>query len=177
MSYRSGQATSSPRPTSTPEVGAWLNFCVKACTGPFHDRWPLVHGPTFEPTGRPVVLIAAMAVIGSWLSDDKSTRNMAVEIHNNIVQQLLEEILRIDLDPKSRWPYETYVAALYSVIFAIETGRDYLLPKARLLQSLLQTALRGQGVINPDALAHQTATYFSGDFIPWKHTSKERFKR
>jgi hypothetical protein len=138
MTHRSGQASSTPRPTSTPEVGAWLNTCIGTCFGPFHDRWPLLHGPTFEPTGQPVVLIATMAIVGSWLNDDKSTRNLAVEIHNNLVQQLLEDIvsspssfrpahadllqLRLDLDVKAQWPFETYVAALLNIIFAIETG-------------------------------------------------------
>ncbi|KAI9155487.1 Transcription factor 1 [Paramyrothecium foliicola] len=175
MAHRSGQT--SPRATSTPEVGAWLTTRIDACFGSFHDRWPLLHAPTFEPTGRSASLVATMAVIGSWLTDDKSTRNLAVEIHNNLVQQLLEDILRIDLDPKARWPMETYAAALFNIIFAIESGRDYLIPKAKLLQSLLQTALRGQGILDPEAVAYQTNTYYPGDFVPWVLTNNERWKR
>ncbi|KAL7954679.1 hypothetical protein V8C34DRAFT_317069 [Trichoderma compactum] len=150
------EAVSRPRPSGsssrlqrplTPEVKSWSASCIKSYMGRFHDRWPVLHAPTFEHDVDSVALRSSAIMIGFWLQNETGDNSLVFDIHNILVKRLLDEL------------------------------REKNMKKARLLFSLLITVFRQLRIFTADAIDHQIRIHFSGDFPPWVFAMKEKWKR
>ncbi|PTB65678.1 hypothetical protein BBK36DRAFT_1120736 [Trichoderma citrinoviride] len=155
----------------TPQVKKWSAACIDTYFGRFHDRWPVLHGPTFEKEVESVRLRSTVLLIGSWLRHENEGNNHLIfDIHSILVKRLLDELIDTSPDPAGVWPLRTLQSSLLNIIFAFESG-------ARLLFSLLVTVFRHLRVFSADAIEHQIRIHFSGDFPPWVFSMKEKWKR
>ncbi|UKZ91795.1 uncharacterized protein TrAFT101_006764 [Trichoderma asperellum] len=143
----------------------------------FHDRWPILHIPTFEREVISIGLRSTVIMIGSWVQNETAGNSIVFEIHSNLVKTLLADLTETTVDPAGVWPIRTLQSALLNVIFAFESGNEKLMKKARLLYSLLVTVFRQLKVFNAEAVEHQIRIHFSGDFPPWAFAMKEKWKR
>ncbi|UKZ57463.1 hypothetical protein TrVGV298_011320 [Trichoderma virens] len=135
-----------PKPP-TPEVKKWSSSCIKAYMGRFHERWPILHAPTFEEEVESVRLRSTAIIIGSWMKNETEDNSLIFDIHSILVKRLLDEL------------------------------REKLMRRARLLFSLLVTVFRQLKLFAPDAIERQIRIHFSGDFPPWAFSMKEKWKR
>ncbi|KAL6863605.1 hypothetical protein J3F83DRAFT_745006 [Trichoderma novae-zelandiae] len=179
------EAVSRPKSASSrlqrqppPEVKKWSAACIDAYFGRFHDRWPVLHAPTFEKEVESARLRSTVLLIGSWLRHENEGNNHLIfDIHSILVKRLLDELIDTTPDPASVWPLRTLQTSLLNIIFAFESGREKHMKKARLLFSLLVTVFRHLRVFSADAIEHQIRIHFSGDFPPWVFSMKEKWKR
>ncbi|TPX18601.1 uncharacterized protein E0L32_002458 [Thyridium curvatum] len=163
----------------TLEENSWCNSCLESFFESFHERWPIVHAPTFDPSTDSLAASASTLMIGSWYENDEITRLLAVELHGILVGHMLREVMETTSSILNGrpWPTETWKAALLNVIFACETGKPELISKARLLHSLLVTVLRDNGVFSAEAIERQQNTHYPGTFTPWVHSGLQRWRR
>ncbi|KAL7806418.1 hypothetical protein V8C44DRAFT_339209 [Trichoderma aethiopicum] len=174
------KSTSSSRPQRQPppEVKNWSAACIDAYFGRFHDRWPVLHAPTFEKEVQSARLRSTVLLIGSWLRHENEGNNhLLFDIHSILVKRLLDEMTEVVYDPAGVWPLRTLQSSLLNIIFAFESGREKHMKKARLLFSLLVTVFRHLRIFSTDAIDHQIRIHFSGDFPPWVFSMKEKWKR
>ncbi|KAK5996887.1 hypothetical protein PT974_02234 [Cladobotryum mycophilum] len=152
-----------PHPSSD-EVKKWASAAVQTYFRGFHERWQVIHAPTFENEEESPVVRASVFMIASWFHDDDRTRDLVFEIHGALVKRLLEDLANSDFNSVRPWPIETCQAAMLNIIFAFESGREQSVTKARLLYSLLITVLRQNRVFSFEALKNQINTHFPGAF-------------
>lgn len=88
----SGSSSRLQRPL-TPEVKAWSASCIKSYMGRFHDRWPVLHAPTFEHEVDSVALRSSAIMIGFWLQNETGDNSLVFDIHNILVKRLLDELV------------------------------------------------------------------------------------
>ncbi|GJN84041.1 hypothetical protein PLIIFM63780_007594 [Purpureocillium lilacinum] len=167
--------TQLPSPLTVPE--SWLTACTESYLSTFHNRWPIVHGPSFDQATDPVLLVASIVMINSWLHYDRGLKELTMRIHDLLVEQSFKELSNDTYDPSSPWPLETYQVALLNIIFAFETGREACIKRARRLLSLLVAALRQNNCFCSEAQDRERSTHFPGPFVPWVFTTMERWKR
>lgn len=92
------KSTSSSRPQRQPppEVKNWSAACIDAYFGRFHDRWPVLHAPTFEKEVQSARLRSTVLLIGSWLRHENEGNNHLIfDIHSLLVKRLLDEMVRL----------------------------------------------------------------------------------
>ncbi|PNY25464.1 Uncharacterized protein TCAP_04596 [Tolypocladium capitatum] len=168
-----------PNPATQPSAvpKSWLTACVESYLGSFHDRWPILHGPSVDATTDSVALVASVVMINSWLHHDRSLREVIMEIHNHLVEQSFRQLADDTFDPSRPWPIETYQVVLLNTIFAFESGRDGCIKRSRRLLSLLVAAQRQNDCLSSEALERENSSHFPGDFVPWVFTIVERWKR
>lgn len=77
----------------TPEVKKWSASCIKSYMGRFHDRWPVLHAPTFEHEVDSVTLRSTAIIIGFWLQNETEDNSLAFDIHSILVKRLLDELV------------------------------------------------------------------------------------
>ncbi|KAL7794422.1 hypothetical protein V8C37DRAFT_376614 [Trichoderma ceciliae] len=180
------EAVSRPRSSGTPsglqrqpppDVKKWSSACIKAYMGRFHDRWPVLHAPTFEQEVDSVRLRSTAIMIGSWVQNETADNSLIFDIHSVLVKRLLNELTETTADPTGVWPLRTIQSSLLNIIFAFESGCEKHMNKARLLFSLLVTVFRQLKVFSAEAVDHQIRIHFSGDFPPWVFSMKEKWKR
>lgn len=95
------EAVSRPKSTSSrtqrqppPEVKKWSAACIDAYFGRFHDRWPVLHAPTFEKEVESARLRSTVLLIGSWLRHENEGNNhLLFDIHSVLVKRLLDEMV------------------------------------------------------------------------------------
>jgi hypothetical protein len=95
---RSSDASSRLQPQPSPEVKQWSSGCIKAYMGRFHDRWPILHSPTFEQEVNSIGLRSTAIIIGSWVQDETADNDLIFEIHSTLVKHLLDELVSSPLD-------------------------------------------------------------------------------
>ncbi|KAJ4855894.1 fungal zn(2)-Cys(6) binuclear cluster domain-containing protein [Trichoderma breve] len=161
----------------TPEVKKWSASCIKSYMGRFHDRWPVLHAPTFEHEVDSVTLRSTAIIIGFWLQNEIEDNSLVFDIHSILVKRLLDELTESTADPNAVWPLRSLQSSLLNIIFAFESGREKNMKRARLLLSLLITVCRQLRIFTADAIDHQIRIHFSGDFPPWVFAMKEKWKR
>ncbi|KAH0522640.1 hypothetical protein TsFJ059_006461 [Trichoderma semiorbis] len=172
----SGSSSRLPRPPP-PEVKKWSASWIKSYMGRFHDRWPVLHAPTFEHEVDSVTLRSTAIIIGFWLQNDTEDNSLVFDIHSILVKRLLDELTESTADPNGVWPLRSLQSSLLNIIFAFESGREKNMKRARLLLSLLITVCRQLRIFTADAIDHQIRIHFSGDFPPWVFAMKEKWKR
>lgn len=143
----SGTSSRIQRPLP-PEVKKWSASCINAYLGRFHDRWPVLHAPTFEQEVDSVRLRSTTIIIGSWLQSETEDNSLIFDIHSILVKRLLDELVSIVLstarwyrsyrieiftypcspqtettaDAAGAWPLRTLQSSLLNIIFAFESG-------------------------------------------------------
>lgn len=73
----------------TPEVKKWSASCIKSYMGRFHDRWPVLHAPTFEHEVDSVTLRSTAIIIGFWLQNETEDNSLVFDIHSILVKRIL----------------------------------------------------------------------------------------
>ncbi|KEY70509.1 hypothetical protein S7711_02676, partial [Stachybotrys chartarum IBT 7711] len=174
-SHSATSTTSLPRASAA--VKKWVSDCIHSYFFHFHDRWAILHAPIFDEMTDNFSILATVCIVGSWFSSAGATRGLIAEAHDVLVKQLVEELVRVTLKPRERWPLQTYQAALLNIAFAVETGREDLLPRARLLNNLLITALRGDDALNSESAEHQRLQHYPGEYQPYIISISESLKR
>ncbi|KAJ6437770.1 transcription factor Zn, C2H2 / Cys6 [Purpureocillium lavendulum] len=164
-----------PSPLTVPE--SWLTSCTESYMSTFHNRWPIIHAPSFDQATDSVLLVASIVMINSWLHYDRSFKEMTMRIHDLLVEQSFKDLSNDTYDPRKPWPLDTYQVALLNIIFAFETGRESCIKRARRLLSLLVAALRQNDCFSSEAQERERNTHFPGPFVPWVFTTLERWKR
>ncbi|KAK1246545.1 hypothetical protein MKX08_000347 [Trichoderma sp. CBMAI-0020] len=159
------------------EIEKWSSECLRAYITHFHDRWPILHIPTFEREVISIGLRSTAIMIGSWVRNETADNSLVYDIHSILVKNLLADLTETTVDAAGVWPIRTLQSALLNVIFAFECGNDKLMKKGRLLYSLLVTVFRQLKVFSAEAVEHQIRIHFSGDFPPWAFAMKEKWKR
>ncbi|PON23477.1 hypothetical protein TGAM01_v207711 [Trichoderma gamsii] len=159
------------------EIDKWSSECLRAYVTHFHDRWPILHIPTFEREVISIGLRSTAIMIGSWVRNETADHSLVYDIHSILVKNLLADLTETTVDAAGVWPIRTLQSALLNVIFAFECGNDKLMKKGRLLYSLLVTVFRQLKVFSAEAVEHQIRIHFSGDFPPWAFAMKEKWKR
>ncbi|KAM0450017.1 hypothetical protein ACHAO4_006896 [Trichoderma viride] len=159
------------------EIEKWSSECLRAYITHFHDRWPILHIPTFEREVISIGLRSTAIMIGSWVRNETADNSLVYDIHTILVKNLLADLTESTVDAAGVWPIRTLQSGLLNVIFAFECGNDKLMKKARLLYSLLVTVFRQLKVFSAEAVEHQIRIHFSGDFPPWAFAMKEKWKR
>jgi len=74
---------------------SWVITCLQSYTRTFHERWPIVHLPVFDPSTEPLVVVASVLMIGAWYENDEELRNLVTELHLMLVDHLLRELVRL----------------------------------------------------------------------------------
>ncbi|KAL7936486.1 hypothetical protein V8C35DRAFT_295618 [Trichoderma chlorosporum] len=174
---RSSASSSRLQRPPSPEVKKWSTSCIQAYMGRFHDRWTVLHAPTFEHEVDSITVRSTTIMIGYWLQSEAENNSLVFDIHSILVKRLLDELTESSTDPNGVWPLRTLQASLLNIIFAFESGREKHMKKARLLFSLLVTVFRQLKIFSADAIDHQIRIHFSGDFAPWVFSMKEKWKR
>ncbi|UNI18265.1 hypothetical protein JDV02_004543 [Purpureocillium takamizusanense] len=157
--------------------GSWLTACTQSYLSTFHNRWPIVHAPSFDHETDSVLLVASVVMVNSWLHYDRGLKELTMQIHDVLVNKSFKDLSHDTYDPSSPWPLETYQVALLNIIFAFETGREACIKRARRLLSLLVAALRQNNCFCSEAQDRERNTHFPGPFVPWVFTTMERWKR
>lgn len=137
--------STTPKPTTTDQAKGWLTSCVKTYFERFHERWTILHAPTFDERSDDTLLVATTVLIGSWYRDPERVRDYIVSIHVRLIHHLLRALVSYyssfyfiqshgallipsqtmppkDSQTNAAWPFETYQMALLNIIFAFETG-------------------------------------------------------
>lgn len=83
-----------PVPPATNEYKGWLDSCVQKYFDRVHERWPLIQHQIFDINTDPAMLVASIVMVGSWFRDPEHLRGRIIKIHNAIVAQLLEYMVR-----------------------------------------------------------------------------------
>lgn len=81
-----------------PEVEKWSSECIKAYMRHFHDRWPILHIPTFEREVISIGLRSTVIMIGSWVQNETAGNSIVFEIHSNLVKTLLADLVSCPLN-------------------------------------------------------------------------------
>ncbi|KAF7853305.1 uncharacterized protein EAF02_011959 [Botrytis sinoallii] len=56
----------------------------------FHDRWPIIHSPTYEDEEEaPELLLPSILMIGGWIDGTPSSRDWALKVHHNLVEHVI----------------------------------------------------------------------------------------
>jgi hypothetical protein len=61
----------------------------------FHHRWGLIHRPSFAEEGNETPLIAAMRMIGAWLSGSPESREHAVNVHERLLENNITRLVSV----------------------------------------------------------------------------------
>lgn len=79
------------------EVEKWSSECIKAYMRHFHDRWPILHIPSFEREVVSIGLRSTVIMIGSWVQNEAAGNSLVFEIHSNLVKTLLADLVSCPL--------------------------------------------------------------------------------
>jgi len=52
-----------------------------------------VHGPSFDQATDPVLLVASIVMINSWLHYDRGLKELTMRIHDLLVEQSFKELV------------------------------------------------------------------------------------
>ncbi|OJI91620.1 hypothetical protein ASPTUDRAFT_164902 [Aspergillus tubingensis CBS 134.48] len=105
----------------------------------FHPLWPILHRATFNPSDEPLLLLQAVSMIGLWVSDEPSAREVAIGLHRKLGSAILSQRENwthalpfyteafdkenntsiVEQATASRCPVATYQAILLYLIFSL----------------------------------------------------------
>lgn len=107
----SSETLSKNRLQLPPEVEKWSSECLRAYMRHFHDRWPLLHIPTFEREVISIGLRSTAIMIGSWVRNETADNSLVFDIHSMLVKNLLADLVSSPLNYVGR-QYTTYMTKL-----------------------------------------------------------------
>lgn len=84
------QVTTAPR-----RFSAWVSTRHVSYYDHFHPHWPILHRPTVNEQGDPLIVTATVVLIGTWLEKPKGTTQLILETHKALVDQIFEQIVRL----------------------------------------------------------------------------------
>lgn len=80
-------------PPSSGELRAWIEACIGHYAGTFHERWTIVHMPSFDEKTEDAFKVGAVLLIGAWLRDRENLGDIILDIHNRLLHRLLSLIV------------------------------------------------------------------------------------
>jgi hypothetical protein len=154
------------------------NSCTQLYFTHFHPRWPILHAPTFDEQHYPFVITASVAMIGSWIEGSEESRELALTIHDRLVNHLF---LKLQMSPnddhKKAWPMHLYQACVMNIIFGLCSGQEHLISRVILLRGMLVAVLRELGVFNAESVASHDYKHEPGSYFPFLFIKREGRKR
>ncbi|KAG9256563.1 uncharacterized protein F5Z01DRAFT_477521 [Emericellopsis atlantica] len=154
----------------------WMSCCLDQYLGRFHERWPVVHSPTFDRTTDNALLVSSMTMVGSWYHDGLLVKDSLIAINDKITSHVTKLLANDDLDESKAWPFETYQIGLLNIIFAFETGQRWQFAPARRLLNLILNSFRHRRIFDPDSLENHRKVHHPGKFEPWVHNQRSQWK-
>ncbi|KAF7865235.1 hypothetical protein EAF04_006212 [Stromatinia cepivora] len=121
----------------------------------FHDRWPIVHSPSYEDTEEvPKLLLPSILMIGAWIDGTPSSRYWALKVHHNLVKRILPRLCQLDdIDTMTQpLPLVLYQCTLLNIILASYCGKRDILAKGLVLRNLLATSIYEVGILTPGTI-------------------------
>lgn len=94
------------------QIEKWSSECLRAYITHFHDRWPILHIPTFEQEVISIGLRSTAIIIGSWLRNESADSSLVYDIHNILVKNLLADLVSCTLNHMER--QYTYMVELFA---------------------------------------------------------------
>lgn len=82
-------------PPSPDELRAWISACVQQYFGTFHERWTVLHAPSFDEKADDAFKVGTVVIIGAWLRDRDNLRDIILDIHNRLLHRLLSLIVSV----------------------------------------------------------------------------------
>ncbi|KAH8657987.1 hypothetical protein BX600DRAFT_439164 [Xylariales sp. PMI_506] len=163
---------------ASPDFQEWVLKCSRAYFEHHHPRWPILHAPTFDEESDPLPLVAGVLIIGCWLEGDLDSQPWVLKTHQVLANHLFEKLISLRHDLRENaWPMDLFQAVLLTIIFGVLINVDDMSSKANLLCSLLVPIVRGTGMFNIEACAHQQRTHFPGTFLPFVTVTDQKWKR
>ncbi|RDW61131.1 Zn(II)2Cys6 transcription factor [Aspergillus mulundensis] len=145
----------------------------------FHYQWPVVHRFSFGGTRtEPQVLVLALAMIGLWVTGEKSARERAESMHEKLLALLENRMDEWKLDREftnKSWPMSTYQTIVLNIIFAIirDVNKDIYDRCRILLDAVTATCITG-GLFN---FSKMHALLEPADSVLYSWTYMEETKR
>ncbi len=62
----------------------------------FHDRWPIIHRPSYRGHQNIAVINSSVLMMGAWLEGSEASKQYAVKMHSNFVDLLLSRLVNLD---------------------------------------------------------------------------------
>ncbi|KAI6781443.1 uncharacterized protein J7T54_001405 [Emericellopsis cladophorae] len=152
----------------------WMSCCLDRYLGRFHERWPVVHAPSFDRTTDNALLVGSMTMVGSWYQDGLLVRDSLIAINDRIMSRVTKLLANDDLDESKAWPLETYQIGLLNIVFAFETGTQFA--PARRLLSLILLCFRHRRIFDPDSVENHRNVHYPGTFEPWVYNQRSQWK-
>lgn len=94
------------------EIEKWSSECLRAYITHFHDRWPILHIPTFEREVISIGLRSTAIMIGSWVRNETADNSLVYDIHTILVKNLLADLVSRPLNYMER--QYTYITGLFA---------------------------------------------------------------
>lgn len=76
-------------PPSSDELNIWISACVQQYFDSFHERWTVIHAPSFDVKSDDAFKVGTVLIIGAWLRDHDNLGELIIDIHNRLVHRLL----------------------------------------------------------------------------------------
>ncbi|KAL4898980.1 hypothetical protein BDW74DRAFT_171824 [Aspergillus multicolor] len=145
----------------------------------FHFQWPIVHRFSFGGTRiEPQILVLALAMIGLWVTGEKSARERAESMHEKLLALLENRMDEWKLDHEftnKSWPMSTYQTIVLNIIFAIirDVDKDTY-DRCRILLDAITTTCTKGGLFD---YANMHALLEPADSVLYSWTYMEETKR
>ncbi|KAF7915487.1 uncharacterized protein EAE98_011090 [Botrytis deweyae] len=143
----------------------------------FHDRWPIIHSPTYEDEEEaPELLLPSILMIGGWIDGTPSSRDWALKVHHNLVEHVIPRLCQLkDIDTMTQpLPIVLYQCTLLNSIFASYCGKREVLRKGLILRNLLGASIYGAGILTPGTIYPDDKP---GYFLPMRSVKDQQRKR
>ncbi|KAF7909500.1 uncharacterized protein EAF01_003218 [Botrytis porri] len=143
----------------------------------FHDRWPIVHSPTYEDDEEaPEILLPSMLMIGGWIDGTPSSRDWALKVHHHVVEHVIPRLCQLkDIDTMTQpLPIVLYQCTLLNIIFASYCGKREVLKRGLILRNLLVASIYQAGILTPGTIYPDDKP---GYFLPLRSVRDQQRKR
>ncbi|TGO66234.1 hypothetical protein BOTNAR_0065g00200 [Botryotinia narcissicola] len=143
----------------------------------FHDRWPIIHSPTYEDDEEtPKLLLPSILMIGGWIDGTPSSRDWALKVHHNLVEHVIPRLCQLkDVDTMTQpLPIVLYQCTLLNIIFASYCGKREVLKKGLILRNLLVVSIYEAGILTPGTIYPDDKP---GYFLPLRSVRDQQRKR
>ncbi|TGO28293.1 hypothetical protein BPAE_0029g00210 [Botrytis paeoniae] len=143
----------------------------------FHDRWPIIHSPTYEDDEEASELLRpSILMIGGWIDGTPSSRDWALKVHHNLVEHVTPRLCQLkDIDTMTQ-PLQIalYQCTLLNIIFASYCGKREVLKKGLILRNLLVASIHEAGILTPGTIYPDNKP---GYFLPLRSVREQQRKR
>ena len=143
----------------------------------FHDRWPIIHSPTYEEDEEaPELLLPSILMIGGWVDGTPSSRDWALKVHHNLVECIIPRLCQLkDIDTMTQnLPIVLYQCTLLNIILASYCGKREVLKKGLILRSLLAASIYEGGILTPGTIYTDDKPGFFLPLYSVRHQQRKR---